>query len=704
MINSWTSGHIDIAGFTIPNIFLIFAAAVLAFIVVVLIITACVSKNIKKKKRNQAVKQNTPRSTEQSAPDDGIFVNDKKFENKPTDKKNQENSIEKSEKAESYSNKSKNDEPSKNNTTPVKEETFTADVLSELPKDEPVQEDNYDVDLIDDDEDAYAVVKDENTNKILTFIDKQSNGEEYQETLVEEFSADSYSDDDIESVFLKGLQEDEVGADELDVDVPSIQETDVEEIVQQEEVVENLETIPEELTEDNSEDVENTETADEAEDDLDEVPENTYSQEVLDEVTDDTSENIRTDLADQNEAYLSADELDVDEFTETEDEIIHDNDEVEPLVNGQNDVLDEAAVDAIAGTAIVANSDDDDEDDDDEDGNGKLRVQSKYKRSFLSKLIQSDDVVKDYYSGIKNELLSYEKMRSSQSQGCESFNASRKNYAKIALSGKTLALYLNLNPSDFNPSSFHHKDKSDNKKYAQVPMMVKIKSDLGMRKAISLIMTMMGDNGVSKTQGFKPVDYKSQLPYRTDEELLVSGLIKYNMSALEDVSRDITEDDIKADNEYREKNNIYRTVAPIRKEKVGKTTQKDVNKAVAKSVLGGEVAEERNRSEKGKFVVSEENDEYSFTLYNPQGKDLFTSVSYKTLSSAANAIGEFVEASKDEYNFAFNSIDDKFIFVLRGKSTFASLPYPTKVSCVNAVSAIRAVAAEAEMVQRQVKE
>ncbi|MBQ7653345.1 MAG: hypothetical protein IJS93_03140 [Clostridia bacterium] len=318
----------------------------------------------------------------------------------------------------------------------------------------------------------------------------------------------------------------------------------------------------------------------------------------------------------------------------------------------------------------------------------------------MSKVVQSDDATKNYYSQIKNELLSYEKMRCSASAGCETFIASRKTYAKIAMSGKTLSLYLNLNPLEFSPSTFHHKDKSDNKKYSAVPMMVKVKSDLGMRKAISLIMTMMGDNGVNKNAKFKPVDYVQELPYKTDEELIAEGLIKYNMGALADVSPDITDEDIKEEAAYREQNNVYRAVAPVKKGKVGKTTQKDVNRTLAKSALGV-VADERNRSEKGKFVVTGTDGEYRFTLYNPQGKDLFGSVTYKTLQAVGTAISDFIEAAEDEYNFSYNSLDNKYIFVLRGKSTFTSLPYATKISCTNAVAAIRESAKEAEIVQRQ---
>ena len=142
---------------------------------------------------------------------------------------------------------------------------------------------------------------------------------------------------------------------------------------------------------------------------------------------------------------------------------------------------------------------------------------------------------------------------------------------------------------------------------------------------------------------------------------------------------------------------------PIKKDKVGKLTQKDVNRAVAKAAAS-EGIEDRNRSEKGKFVVSKEKDSYRFTLYAPQGKPLYASPLFRTKSAATDALIDFINSAALENNFSYRKLDDKYLFVLTGENTFASGLFPTKFSCKERVTAIVSIAPEAELKERQTVE
>ena len=149
----------------------------------------------------------------------------------------------------------------------------------------------------------------------------------------------------------------------------------------------------------------------------------------------------------------------------------------------------------------------------------------KYNRSFIARIIQSDDDVKRYYGQVKNAMLAYKKVNSSIAWGAERFNKGRETIAKLKIRGKTLCLYLNLDPNEFPTSVYHQVDVSDNKSVQGTPMMVKIKSPLGARKAIRLIDAMLAQRNGEK-RVMQERDYAAMYPYETIEELIDDGLVK----------------------------------------------------------------------------------------------------------------------------------------------------------------------------------
>jgi hypothetical protein len=84
---------------------------------------------------------------------------------------------------------------------------------------------------------------------------------------------------------------------------------------------------------------------------------------------------------------------------------------------------------------------------------------------------------------------------------------------------------LALDPNEFATSVYHQVDVSDNKSMHGTPMMVKIKSPRGVKKAIRLIDIML-----ARRDGIKrPVrerDYAAMYPYETIPELIEDGLVK----------------------------------------------------------------------------------------------------------------------------------------------------------------------------------
>ncbi|MGN0823194.1 MAG: hypothetical protein ACI4NG_05420 [Candidatus Gallimonas sp.] len=150
----------------------------------------------------------------------------------------------------------------------------------------------------------------------------------------------------------------------------------------------------------------------------------------------------------------------------------------------------------------------------------------RYKRSFIAKVIQSEDDVKHYYSEMKNALMSYDRMRSQVAWSNDRFTVGRETLAKIGIRGKTLCLYLALNPDAFPITVYHQKFAGDTKMYEKTPMMVKIKSHVGLKRAIRLIDTLMEREQGVKTENYESVDYTKMYEYKSDEALLEEGLIK----------------------------------------------------------------------------------------------------------------------------------------------------------------------------------
>ena len=180
------------------------------------------------------------------------------------------------------------------------------------------------------------------------------------------------------------------------------------------------------------------------------------------------------------------------------------------------------AMETIASTEEDMGFEDDVEDDLIADIDGRT-VQFRYRRSFQSRLIQSDDKVKGFYSAIKNKLLSYKGVKARTSWSFESCNKGRIQCAKLNVRGRALLVYLNLDTEQYNVNKYHFRFVGDKVKFAEVPMLIKVKSDRGLKYALELIEEMMNVLEIPEGE-IQNVEY--DIPYKTTEQLIEEGLIK----------------------------------------------------------------------------------------------------------------------------------------------------------------------------------
>ena len=192
--------------------------------------------------------------------------------------------------------------------------------------------------------------------------------------------------------------------------------------------------------------------------------------------------------------------------------------EAEPVIE-EEDVLEELDESPADSEILI--------DDDMEEGEGGVDFANmmKYNRSFIARIIQGTDEQKNNYGQVKTALLSYNKVNSNIAWGAERFNKGRETIARFKIRGKTLCLYLALDPNEFETSVYHHADVSDNKSMNGTPMMVKIKSPRGVKKAIRLIDIMLAQRDGVKRR-VQERDFAAMYPYETIEELIDDGLVK----------------------------------------------------------------------------------------------------------------------------------------------------------------------------------
>ena len=160
-----------------------------------------------------------------------------------------------------------------------------------------------------------------------------------------------------------------------------------------------------------------------------------------------------------------------------------------------------------------------------QEAEGLIQIVTRYRRSFMSRLVQSQGDVQAYYTEIKNKLLSYKGVKGRISWGNESFNKGRNYIAKVNAKSKTLYLYLALDPATLEEGTYNFEDMSGKKKYENVPVLIKIKGPRKLKYALELIDKICQENlALPAVKNFEPADYT--VPYWTTEELVKTGLVK----------------------------------------------------------------------------------------------------------------------------------------------------------------------------------
>ncbi|MDE5729627.1 MAG: hypothetical protein K2I20_05605 [Clostridia bacterium] len=273
--------------------------------------------------------------------------------------------------------------------------------------------------------------------------------------------------------------------------VEEVEQTE-EEVVEEEPVEETVEEAPVEEVEEE----EVTEEQPEEEEVVEETPEEEPVEETVEEETEEVTEEVVEEVP-----------------AETQVETAESEDDGEEEAGDENGDVEEFTLDELAGDGAEG------------EGGVDFANMMRYNRSFIARIIQSTDDQKGYYGEVRNALLSYKKVNSNIAWGAERFHKGRETIARFKIRGKTLCLYLALDPKEHEYSVYHHKDVSGVRMFDGTPMMIKVQSPRGVKKAIRLIDEMLEARGGVK-RNVPQRDYAAMYPYETIEELIEDGLVK----------------------------------------------------------------------------------------------------------------------------------------------------------------------------------
>ena len=211
---------------------------------------------------------------------------------------------------------------------------------------------------------------------------------------------------------------------------------------------------------------------------------------------------------------------------EPEEEEAQEEEPEEQLAIPEAAALDEKPAEP-APKPVPKEEPEDEEDDDDNDETvfvmeGADRV--RYDRSFEAKICQLKNETKEWYSQLKNELLSYELVKTRMSWRRETYRVGRMPFARIVVRGKTLCLLVAVEPSGYAGTKFNVEDVSNVAATADTPTLYRIKSVRRLKYAKEMIAGIMKELKVYKNTQYEPVDFF--VPYEGDMALMSRGMIK----------------------------------------------------------------------------------------------------------------------------------------------------------------------------------
>lgn len=128
-------------------------------------------------------------------------------------------------------------------------------------------------------------------------------------------------------------------------------------------------------------------------------------------------------------------------------------------------------------------------------------LRNKRRASFETRLKNADFDLRHKYYDLRDHIKSYGLSNRLSIPG-DSFSAHRKRYVFITINGKHLKVYFAANPDDYKDTPIP-VERTETKKYEDLPLQFKVRSDLSFRRAVKIVDDMLTKEGYTREN--KPV-------------------------------------------------------------------------------------------------------------------------------------------------------------------------------------------------------
>ena len=140
------------------------------------------------------------------------------------------------------------------------------------------------------------------------------------------------------------------------------------------------------------------------------------------------------------------------------------------------------------------------------------------RQSFADRIVKLAPEAKELFNSAKNTIMAYDGVVNVTKNHCDSFVYNRKVIAKIAISGKSVKVYLPLDPNAYSNAQFPHKDASMKKAHAKTPFAMRITSKLSAKRLGILFEDVARTYGLKVNPAFKTKDYARGMQFKRKKQ------------------------------------------------------------------------------------------------------------------------------------------------------------------------------------------
>lgn len=136
------------------------------------------------------------------------------------------------------------------------------------------------------------------------------------------------------------------------------------------------------------------------------------------------------------------------------------------------------------------------------------------RRLFSERIVSMSAENKAYYNEIKNSIMEYEGITNATNNHFDTFIFNRKIVCKLAVIGKSIKVYMALDPLKYPNGQFPHKDVSNIKRHEKTPFSMKITSKLAIKRFHILLEDIANINNLTKKSDFISKDYAKGMNFQ----------------------------------------------------------------------------------------------------------------------------------------------------------------------------------------------